>query len=185
MRDASLSCWHEKGVFVEMREHSWERRREDFEERTLANIVRSLNRHLPAVRKTLAELLREEKPAIIGRDNTMHRIRREELEMLASMLRSQERERLKIPIYIELSPEWRGIARIHGALECKVVLKILGKPAERERGVVEEEALEGESAEEHETRDEIFINRADVRRLRRALPTTTQYAFLFSFGVGR
>nr|MCR5852193.1 DUF61 family protein [Methanophagales archaeon] len=154
-------------------------------ERTLANLVRSLNRHLPAVRKTLAELLREEKPAIIGRDNTMHRIRKEELEMLASMLRSQERERLKIPIYIELSPEWRGIARIHGALECKVVLKILGKPAERERGVVEGEALEGESAEEHEARDEIFINRADVRRLRRALPTTTQYAFLFSFGVGR
>jgi len=161
------------------------RRREDFEEKTLANLVRSLNRHLPAVRKTLAELLREEKPAIIGRDNTMHRIRKEELEMLASMLRSQERERLKIPIYIELSPEWRGIARIHGALECKVVLKILGKPAERERGVVEGEALEGESAEEQEARDEIFINRADVRRLRRALPTTTQYAFLFSFGVGR
>ena len=158
---------------------------EDFEEKTLANLVRSLNRHLPAVRKTLAELLREEKPAIIGRDNTMHRIRKEELEMLASMLRSQERERLKIPIYIELSPEWRGIARIHGALECKVVLKILGKTAERERGVVEGEALEGESAEEQEARDEIFINRADVRRLRRALPTTTQYAFLFSFGVGR
>ncbi|MCD6386987.1 MAG: DUF61 family protein [Methanophagales archaeon] len=171
------------GVFVEMRE--WERRRVDFEERTLANLLRSLNRHLPAVRKTLAELLREEKPAIIGRDNTMHRIRKEELEMLASMLRSQERERLKIPIYIELSPEWRGIARIHGALECKVVLKILGKTAERERGVVEREALEGESAEEHEARDEIFINRVDVRRLRRALPTTTQYAFLFSFGVGR
>ena len=37
-------------------------------ERTLANLLRSLNRHLPAVRKTLAELLREEKPAIIGRD---------------------------------------------------------------------------------------------------------------------
>jgi len=153
---------------------------DDFEERTLANLVRSLNRHLPAVRKTLAELLREEKPAIIGRDNTMHRIRKEELEMLASMLRSQERERLKIPIYIELSPEWRGIARIHGALECKIVLKILGKPTERERGVVE-----GESAEEQEARDEIFINRADVRRLRRALPTTTQYAFFFSFSVGR
>ena len=149
-------------------------------ERTLANLVRSLNRHLPAVRKTLAELLREEKPAIIGRDNTMHRIRKEELEMLASILGDSERERLKIPIYIELSPEWRGIARIHGALECKVVLKILGKPAERERDVVE-----GESAEEREARDEIFINRADVRRLRRALPTTTQYAFLFSFGVGR
>ena len=181
----SHASMNEKGVFVEMREHSWERRMEDFEERSLANLVRSLNRHLPAVRKTLAELLREEKPAIIGRDNTMHRIRKEELEMLASMLRSQERERLKIPIYIELSPEWRGIARIHGALECKVVLKILGKPAERERGVVEGEALEGESAEEQEARDEIFINRADVRRLRRALPTTTQYAFLFSFGVGR
>ena len=181
----SHASMNEKGVFVEMKEHSWERRRADFEERTLANLVRSLNRHLPAVRKTLAELLREEKPAIIGRDNTMHRIRKEELEMLASMLRSQERERLKIPIYIELSPEWRGIARIHGALECKVVLKILGKPAERERGVVEGEALEGESAEEREARDEIFINRADVRRLRRALPTTTQYAFLFSFGVGR
>jgi len=181
----SHASMNEKGVFVEMREHSWERRRADFEERTLANLVRSLNRHLPAVRKTLAELLREEKPAVIGRDNTMHCIRKEELEMLASMLRSQERERLKIPIYIELSPEWRGIARIHGALECKVVLKILGKPAERERGVVEGEALEGESAEEHEARDEIFINRADVRRLRRALPTTTQYAFLFSFGVGR
>ena len=161
------------------------RRREDFEERSLANLLRSLNRHLPAVRKTLAELLREEKPAVIGRDNTMHRIRKEELEMLASMLRSQEREHLKIPIYIELSPEWRGIARIHGALECKVVLKILGKTAERERGVVEGEALERESAEEREARDEIFINRADVRRLRRALPTTTQYAFLFSFGVGR
>ena len=137
-------------------------------ERVITKAIRALNRHLPAERKTLAALLREDKPAVRGRDNSIQRIRKEELMRIASLIPEEAYQKLQIPVYIELTPDYgRGISRIRGKIECELVRKILGLSSERVQG-------QGQSE------DEIFIYRADVRKLRRELQTTTQYAFVFT-----
>ena len=63
----------------------------DPESRVFAKLVRSLNDHLPAERKTLGDLLREEKPRVVCRDGSTHRIRREELESIEKIIGSKRK----------------------------------------------------------------------------------------------
>jgi uncharacterized protein (UPF0216 family) len=136
-------------------------RKDTFDDKVLAKAVQALNRHLPAERKTLSALLNEDKPAVQGRDNSLHRIKREELKFIANLIRKEDYGTLRLPIYIELTPDYgRGIARVRGKQDCEVVNRVLGK--------------------EHEDADELFIHRNDIRKVRRTLQTTTQYAFLYS-----
>ncbi|MCK4475499.1 MAG: DUF61 family protein [Methanophagales archaeon] len=133
-------------------------------EKVLAKAVQTLNKHLPVERKMLSTLLSEDKPAVKGRDNSVQRIKREELQKIANLIPKEDYGKLKLPIYIELTADYgRGIARVHGKSECEIVRRILGKEG-------------GESKEV----DEIFIHREDMRKLRRELQTATQYAFFMS-----
>jgi uncharacterized protein (UPF0216 family) len=136
----------------------------DSESRVFAKLVRSLNDHLPVERKALGELLGEEKPRVACRDGSSHRIRREELEAIERIVRPRwenEAERLKLPILIEMAPDYgRSAARIRGRVYCDIVQSILG--------------------EVRKTTDEMVIFRPDIRKLRRELPSATQYAFLIS-----
>ena len=133
------------------------------DDRIFVKAVKALNVHLPAERKTLLTLLDEDKPAVQGRDGSTHRIKRAELEAIARLIPKEEHGKLRLPIYIELTPDYgRGIAKVHGKRDCEIVRLILGKEKETDRS------------------DEMHIYRDDVRRLRRALPTTTEYAFFFS-----
>ena len=142
-----------------------------FDEKLFVKAMKALNKHLPAERKTLFELLNEAKPAIQGRDQSIHRIKREELEEIARLIPKEEYKNLRLPIYIELTPDYgRGIARIHGKQDCELVKRILGDVKERNR----------EKGEDSIKGDELFIYRDDVRTLRRKLPTTTEYAFFYS-----
>jgi uncharacterized protein (UPF0216 family) len=137
-----------------------------FDEKTLAKTVKALNVHLPVERKTLAALLTEEKPAIEGRSGAIHRIKRDELEELAQLVPKEAHGLLRLPIYLEFTPDYgRGIARVYGKLECAIVRRILGKEPGRGEG---------------DRDDVLFIYRDDVRRVRRKLPTTTEYAFFYT-----
>lgn len=138
-----------------------------FDEKQLSRTVKALNVHLPAERKTLATLLTEEHPSLEGRNGSQHRLMRAELEELARHIPRELQGQVKLPIYLELTPDYgRGIIRVYGKLECAIVRAILGK----EHG----------GGGEHERDDVLFIYRDDVRRLRRRLPTTTEYAFLYT-----
>lgn len=135
-----------------------------FDDKIFVKAVKALNVHLPAERKTLLALLKEDKPAVQGRDGAVHRIKREELEEIARLIPEEAHGKLRLPIYIELTSDYgRGIAKVHGKWDCELVRLILGK-----------------GRESNEKVDEIFIYRDDVRRLRRTLPTTTEYAFFYS-----
>ncbi len=135
-----------------------------FDDKVIAKAVQALNKHLPVERKTLLALLNEDKPAVQGRDNSAHRIKREELEKIAQLIPKEDYGKLRLPIYIELTSGYgRGIAKVHGKRDCEIVRRILGK--EKEGG--------------SEGNDEIFIYREDIRKLRRELQTATQYAFLY------
>jgi len=145
-----------------------------FDNKILVKAVKALNVHLPAERKTLLALLKEDKPAVQGRDGSIHRIKRGELEEIARFIPEEAHRKLRLPIYIELTPDYgRGIAKVHGKLDCEIVRRILeaGKEGEGEKG------QEGEGSGKG---NEIFIYRDDIRKLRRRLPTTTEYAFFFS-----
>lgn len=118
--------------------------------------VVSLNRHLPRRRKTLDELLDEEKPHVMGADGTRHRFRSIELEKLATLIDKNDYKNLKLPFYIEIESTTSG-ARIAGRLETQIVCKILKIDP---------------------CKSELFIYRPEIRALRSEFPTATQYIFL-------
>jgi uncharacterized protein (UPF0216 family) len=132
-----------------------------FDDKNIVKAVQTLNKHLPVERKTLLALLKEDKPCVYGRDKTVYRIKREELAFIAKLIPEEDYGKLRLPIYIELTPDYgRGIARVRGKQDSEIVRRILEKEGEGD--------------------DEIFIYREDVRKLRRKLQTATQYAFLYS-----
>lgn len=132
-----------------------------FDDKNIVKMVQTLNKHLPVERKTLLTLLKEAKPSVQGRDKSVYRIKREELEFIAKLIPKEDYAKLRLPIYIELTPDYgRGIAKVRGEQDSEIVRRILGK-----------EEVGG---------DEILIYREDVRKLRRKLQTATQYTFLYS-----
>jgi uncharacterized protein (UPF0216 family) len=119
--------------------------------------VVSLNKHLPRRRKTLDELLREERPHVMGADGTRHRFKNDELEKIASIINKEDYKRLKLPIYIEIESMTSG-AVIKGPLETQIACRILEMKSNCKNG--------------------IFIYRPQIRKLRSEFPSATQYIFL-------
>lgn len=128
----------------------------DQADRLLKKQIFSLNRHLPKKRKNLKELLREDKPHVIGADWTRHRFKRDELRRIAEIIPEKEHGRLKLPIYLEIESDTPG-TRVAGGPELEIICSVLG--------------LE-------DCGREMYIYRPDLRIIRRELPTTTQYIFL-------
>ncbi len=126
--------------------------------RLFARQLELLNRHLAVSKRDLESLRREERPRLALRDGSTHLIKREELERIKELVPEELRSQLLLPIYIELAAEryGEGTARIVGKAECLVVARVLGREAQG---------------------DELFIYKPEVRVLRKALPTTTQYMF--------
>ncbi|MGZ7209924.1 MAG: DUF61 family protein [Methanobacterium sp.] len=118
--------------------------------------VISLNRHLPKRRKSLEELLKEEKPHIIGVDGTRHRFRNSVLKKIADLIEESEYKKLKLPIYIEIESMTSG-AKVTGRLETEIACEILNKES---------------------CKNEVFIYRPEIKALRSVFPTATQYIFL-------
>jgi uncharacterized protein len=126
------------------------------DDRLLKKQIIVLNRHIPRRRKTLKELLEEDRPHVLGNDGSRHRFKKNELNKIASLMPKTSQAQLKLPLYIEINSEMSG-SRIKGKLECMLVCEILGKD---------------------DCGEEIYIYRGDVRVVRRELPTTSQYIFL-------
>jgi uncharacterized protein (UPF0216 family) len=128
----------------------------DRADRLLKKQIFSLNRHLPRQRKTLLELLVEDRPHVVGGDGTRHRFKRDELQRIARIIPEKDHGRLKLPIYLEIESQTSG-SRVAGDLELKVICHIL---------------------ELEDCRREMYIYRPDIKSIRKELPTTTQYIFL-------
>ena len=132
------------------------------DKKVLIKNIQTLNQHLPGKRLPLTELLSMEKPGIKGKDNTFFIMDKAELELISQSLPRFLWNRLRLPLLIEMSPDFgSGAARIQGEVESEVVSKLLGKhylPEDRS----------------------ITIYMHEVRELRKKLSTTTQYAFVAS-----
>jgi len=135
---------------------------DDFEKKISMKFLRTLNRHLPAKRKTLKELLLEERPIIKSLDGSTHSFDKRELERIASMIPEWEHDKLRLPIYLEMSSSMeRGTIKISGRNECMVIKKVLYE----------------EELEKKEVKDSMIFYYPHLRKVRKELPTTTQFMF--------
>ncbi len=136
---------------------------DEFEKRMSVKFIQTLNRHLPRKRKTLKELLLEEKPVIEGIDGSIHTFDKSELEKLASKIQVEEHDKLRLPIYLEMSSSMeRGSIRISGKLECRIINSILH---------------EGDKKAKAEERDSMVIYYPYLTKIRKELSTSTQFMF--------
>jgi hypothetical protein len=132
------------------------------DKKILIKAIQTMNQHLPGKRLTLTELLSMEKPGIKSKDNMFFIMDKPELDLISASLPRFMWNRLRLPLLIEMSPDFgNGAARIRGEVETEVVSKLLGK-----RRLPEDRSM--------------IIYMPEVRELRRKLPTTTQYAFVTS-----
>jgi len=111
---------------------------------------------LPKERKSLSQLLAEDRPHVICNDGVAHHFKRRELEYLAGIVGSEGAKELLLPILIELTPSSSEASIALRGAELKVVERILGM----------EPTVRG---------GRIILYRPQVAALRRALRTSTQY----------
>ncbi|MCS7130217.1 MAG: DUF61 family protein [Archaeoglobaceae archaeon] len=71
-------------------------------EKILAKMIESVNRHMPAVTKTLEELLNEKDPTILAKDGNEYYIESQELKFIANYVEEEERKRFRIPLILEM-----------------------------------------------------------------------------------
>ena len=125
----------------------------------LSGELRIVNSGLPRSQKTLAELLQEEYPQVLCNDGSAHLFKRREIEYLAGMLDTKEKEALSLPMLIELSGGQSHATVVRtGAAEEKVLARTLGMPVASEQG-------------------RIVLYKPQLALLRKKLRTTTQYVF--------
>ncbi len=128
-------------------------------ENCLTGDMKTLNAHLPRRRKTLSELLEEERPHVECGDGSTHVFRKKELEYLAQMVDNEDKETLLLPIVIAVgSGEGRLVVRSKTGTEAKIFSRILEMPITCRS-------------------DMITIFKPQLQVLRRMLKTTTQYVF--------
>lgn len=128
-------------------------------QRYLSDELKVVNAHLPRQRKPLSELLGEEHPHVVCSDGSVQSFKRKELEFLAGLLDEEERQKLPVPILLEVGHgEGEAIVLCHEGIEEKVLSHVLEMPLVR-------------------TESGIRIYRPQLSALRSVLKTTTQYVF--------
>ena len=121
---------------------------------------RVLNAHLPRLPKSLAELLKEEHPSVLLNDGSAHFFKRKELDYLVSILSAEEKEKLTLPILIEIMPGQSdiGIMANGQSIEARVLSEVVGMPVTDDKG-------------------NIRMYKSQLGEIRSKLKTTTQYLF--------
>jgi len=131
-----------------------------FLEESFSAEFRVLNAHLPKLRKSLAELMKEEHPCVLLNDGSAHFFKRKELDYLVSVLSDEEQEKLSLPILIEIMPGQSdiGIMADGQSIEAKVLSEVVGMPVVDDKG-------------------NIKMYKSQLGEIRSKLKTTTQYLF--------
>ncbi len=71
-------------------------------ERTFIKMVEVLNKHLPKESRTLAEMLKEEFPTVVGKDGNEYLIEKKEIEFISENVDEKLWNEFKIPIIFEM-----------------------------------------------------------------------------------
>ena len=125
----------------------------------LTGELRVLNAHLAGKQKSLADLWDEEYPHVLCNDVSVHLFKRKELRYLASLIYSDERKALLLPILMEVNAGRGEMAVLClGEAEKKVIQKVLDMPLDVREG-------------------RVTLYRPQLALVRKLLKTTTQYIF--------
>lgn len=122
-------------------------------------LLESMNRHVPPKRTSLAELLKTKEAEYQGRDGIRYRIKRQELDYLATIVDPWDQGKLKLPIIVmtDTAYESGGAWKVMGRVEVKVVSQIVGR--------------------EPEFPDQMRLFHPHMVKLRSVLPTATTTMF--------
>lgn len=130
-----------------------------FDDPSFQKFVSSMNTHLPAQKRSLAELLADEDPAYMGKDGHRYCVDRAELEYLASIVPEVDRGKVRLPILVMTDTGAdSGAWKVTGRVEAKLVAMILKRDPDAE--------------------DMVLFYYPHLHELRRKLPTTTSVMFL-------
>jgi hypothetical protein len=130
-----------------------------FDDSSFQRFVSSMNTHLPAQKRSLAELLVDKDPSYLGKDGHRYYIERAELEYLASLVPSEDRTKVRLPILVMTDTGGEsGAWKVTGKVEAKLVGKVLGRDLDSE--------------------DLVLFYYPHLNELRKKLPTTTSVMFL-------
>jgi len=91
--------------------------------------IEKMNDHLPANRKTLRELLAEDKPIVMTKKDKPHKIRKPHLEIVSELFDESEWDNVKLPIVLLRRTNLaKGIYSISGGLqEIYIIHRIIGR----------------------------------------------------------
>ena len=95
--------------------------------------IEKMNDHLPSVRKTLRELLAEEKPSVQTKIDKIHRIRKEHLQIVAEFFDESEWDKVKLPIVLLRRTSLdKGLYSISGGVrEIYIIHRIIGRTTDK------------------------------------------------------
>ena len=71
-------------------------------EKILAKMIESVNKHMPAAMKDLEAMLKEKDPVILAKDGNEYYIEKKELEFISEYVDEFDRKKFKIPIILEM-----------------------------------------------------------------------------------
>jgi uncharacterized protein len=129
------------------------------DEKVMERLLRNMNEHIPAKRKSLAAMLDEGEPFYEGKDGRRYKVSRDELNKIASLADPWDLDRIKIPILLMTdTSRGDGYWKVIGKAETKVVSRLINREPEKE--------------------DEILIFYPQLNDLRRLLPTTTNAMYM-------
>ena len=124
------------------------------DEKVFEGLIRNMNEHVPAKRKSLADMLEEKDPFYEGKDGRHYLVSMDELEKIASCADPWDLGRIKIPILLMTDTSYgTGYWKVIGKAETRLISRLILREPEKE--------------------DEIVIFYPQLNDLRRLLPTST------------
>jgi len=94
--------------------------------------IEKMNDHLPTERKSLKELLSEEKPQVQTKNKKFHRFRKQHLEIVSKFFPEKEWSDVRLPIImLRRTDLGKGIYSVSGGLrELYIIHKISGRTSD-------------------------------------------------------
>ena len=95
--------------------------------------IEKMNDHLPTERKTLAELLSEDKPQVKAKKDRTHRIKKKDLETICKIFPEEEWKNVNLPIVLlRRTAMDKGLFSVSGGVrELYIVHRISGRTSEK------------------------------------------------------
>ncbi|MHA1557529.1 MAG: DUF61 family protein [Candidatus Heimdallarchaeota archaeon] len=95
--------------------------------------IEKMNDHLPTERKTLTELLSEEKPQVKSKKNKTHKIKKKDLETICALFPEEEWKNVNLPIVLLRRTEMeKGLYSVSGGVrELYIIHRLSRRTSEK------------------------------------------------------